>query len=731
MTNFSFQGIPSTTKFLFPVIMFFLFVPFNSKAQSRNFGFVFSENMHGGTALFGNTLMNAVNADGVTPNLTYMNGNSVNGYSLYDNGGLGTTPTNMQYVDIDGSTGDGAGTRNSSSSDLSLPAGTNTIRLARLYWGGRALTSQFDMSLPSNQTIKIRKGTTGAYQEYAAALINKYISNPGLPTEYCHYQAFVDITDLIKQQGEGTYTVGNGAFSTGPIDDFGNYGGWGIMIVYENPALDFNSVRVYDGYQQVYSGGGVTANTITLTGLNVPSAGLASSEAKIGILGWEGDARYNGDSLKINNIGFSNALNPIDNPWNGTITNNGVHVTTKNPNYTDQMSVDIDQADIGTGYGILPDASTITLRLATADDQYFCGVVACVVKMKDPAAIKLTKTVADANNSNTVEAGEILTYTLKGKNIGAANATSIILADTLPSTVTYRSSSLTVNYSPGIIAGIKTDALSDDVAEYSAANKTVTFRLGTGANAINGGVLAPLDSFIVQFQVTVNTPSTGNVPPIINVGRLTAISSSINYVDDATASMNAGSGIVLPVILTSFTANLLENNKVKIAWTTSMEINSSRFDIERSTDGVSFKTVASKSASGNSSIPVNYFITDDVSLVTASIVYYRLKQIDIDERASISKVVPVKLKKNIGKFVVSPNPFRKNININIDWDKNETTIVKVFSVSGTEVVSKSIKMTKGFNYVSIDELSKVPAGNYIIEFNTSNGRVIKQVIKQQ
>ena len=77
------------------------------------------------------------------------------------------------------------------------------------------------------------------------------------------------------------------------------------------------------------------------------------------------------------------------------------------------------------------------------------------------------------------------------------------------------------------------------------------------------------------------------------------------------------------------------------------------------------------------------------------------------------------------------NPFRKNININIDWDKNETTIVKVFSVSGTEVVSKSIKMTKGFNYVSIDELSKVPAGNYIIEFNTSNGRVTKQVIKQQ
>lgn len=729
MENFSFPVISSKTKILTALLAFFLSLSFSSKAQNRNFGFVFSENMHGSTALFGNTLMNAVNADGVTPNLTYMNGNSVNGYSLYDNGGMGTTPTNMQYVDIDGSIGDGAGTRNSSSSDLVLPAGTNTIRLARLYWGGRAATSEFDMSQPGNQTIKIRKGTTGAYQEYAAAQINKYLFNTGLSNEYCHYQAFVDITDLIKQQGEGTYTVGNGAFSTGPIDDFGNYGGWGIMIVYENPALDFNSVRVYDGYQQVYAGGGVTANSITLTGLNVPSAGLAASEAKIGIMGWEGDARYIKDSLKINDIGFSNALNPIDNPWNGTITNNGVHVTTKNPNYTDQMSIDIDQADIGTGYGILPDASTITLRLATADDQYFCGVIACVVKMKDPV-IKLTKTVTDASNSNTVEAGEILTYTLKGKNIGATNASSVILVDTLPTTVTYRSSSLTVNYSPGLIAGIKTDAANDDIAEYTASNNTVTFRLGNGANAVNGGVLAPLDSFIVQFQVTVNTPVSGNVPPIINVGRLTAISSSINYIDDATASMNAGSGI-LPVILTSFTANLIENNQVKIAWSTSMESNSSRFDIERSTDGIAFKNVASKSASGNSSVQINYSVNDDVTAVTAPIVYYRLKQVDIDGRASISKVVSVKLKKSIGKFIVSPNPFRKNVNINIEWDKNETTIVKVFNVTGTEVVSKSVSMIKGFNYVSLDELSKVPAGNYIIQFNTANGKLIKQVIKQQ
>ncbi len=47
----------------------------------------------------------------------------------------GNDNENLQYVDIDGNTGDGSATRNSSSSDLSLPAGNNVIKLARLYLG--------------------------------------------------------------------------------------------------------------------------------------------------------------------------------------------------------------------------------------------------------------------------------------------------------------------------------------------------------------------------------------------------------------------------------------------------------------------------------------------------------------------------------------------------------------------------------------------------------------------
>ena len=239
------------------------------------------------------------------------------------------------------------------------------------------------------------------------------------------------------------------------------------------------------------------------------------------------------------------------------------------------------------------------------------------------------------------------------------------------------------------------------------------------------------DSFEVEFKVTVNIPANGIVPPIINVARLKAKSDAlVDYVDDGTAVISPLGG-PLPVTLTSFTASLQQSNQVKVAWITSMEFNCSRYDIERSTDGVIFSTVATKAGSGNSSVPITYVINDDITAVTASIVYYRLKQIDIDGKSSISKVASVRLKKTIGDFTVSPNPFRNNVNINIEWDKNETTVVKVFNVTGTEVVSKNVKMIKGYNYIDMDELSLVPPGNYIIQFNAANGKLIKQVIKQK
>lgn len=238
------------------------------------------------------------------------------------------------------------------------------------------------------------------------------------------------------------------------------------------------------------------------------------------------------------------------------------------------------------------------------------------------------------------------------------------------------------------------------------------------------------ESFEVEFQVTVNLVG-GVVPPVINTARLSAKTATlVDYVDNAGVSLNPVGGSILQVVLTSFTAILQQNNLVEIALSTSMEYNSKKFDIERSTDGVNFITVASKAANGNSTLPIAYSINDDITSLTTPIVYYRLKLLDINGKATQSKVVSVKLKKTAGSFTVSPNPFRSNVNINLDWDKNESTVVKVFNGAGKEVIAKNIKLIKGFNSITIDELAGLQPGNYIIQFISSTGKLIKQVVKQ-
>lgn len=692
----------------------------SAQAQQRNYGLIYSENIKGGSTLFGNTLLHILKSG--QPDLKKMNDNKANGNSDY-----GNDNENTQNVDIDGTTGIGSVTVNSSSADLVLPTGNNAIKFARLYWGGRVTNSEFDLSKESNTKVKLRKGTTSAYADVKAMGIDQTAISDG----YTEYQAYADVTAYVQSNGGGTYTVGNVPLSVGPMSGGGNHGGWCIVVVYENSSLNYNSIRLYDGFQRVYNGGTSTTTSVMLSGLNVPSGTLSDSDAQMSVMCWEGDANLKGDFLKINGNLFSNTTNQKDNPWNGTITNNGAHVTTKNPNYTNQMGIDIDMFNVGTGYGIKPNASSVSLEFGTEADQYYPGLFTFSIRMKDPT-ITLQKTVKDANNNHLAEANEILTYTLKGANLGTGNANDIIVTDTLPNTVTYLPNSLKVIASPGITAGNQTDAAGDDIAEYlsNGSVKTVIFRLGTGASATKGGTLAENEAYEVQFQVTVNDPGKGKlVPSIMNIARVKSSSDANTiFTDDGTAVINPEAG-PMPVTLARFTATLLNDNKVKLDWGTSMEIICKNFIVERSFDGNIFSPGATIDGHGTTSLFHEYTAIDEIPGYAGSVVYYRLRQTDLDGKENLSKVISIKLKKDNQVVSVSPNPFVSYININLDWGKSESIQVKVINIQGKEVFSKSLQVNKGVNNMKIDELSKLPSGNYFIQFVSPSERFVQKISK--
>ena len=693
------------------------------RAQFRNYNIVYSDNTRGNVAMFGNTLMAIVDNNAV--NTAKMNDNLTDGNSSY-----GNDFENMQYVDVDGNGFSGAATRNSSTADLILPAGGNTIKLARLYWGGRVRDAEFDMSLPANRKIKIRKGSFLSYTEFTATQVdrNSFIQNN---ESYTRYQAFADITSFITTGGTGTYSVGNAALSTGIIDNGGNYGGWCIVIVYENPTINYNSIRLYDGFQQVFDNGNPLSTTVTLTGLNVPSGPLSASDAMMGAVTWEGDANLLGDYLKINGNPFSNAINPVNNPWNGTVSVNAAHITTKNPNYSNQMGIDIDLFEVGTGYGITPNATSAVLEFGTEADQYFPGIFSFVIRMKEPT-ITLDKLVTDVSGNGKAEVGEVLVYTLKGKNLGPGNANAVTINDTLPPTVTYLPNSLRVVSSPGIVPGFKTDAAGDDVAEFKTqgSNNIVQFRIGNGASAGTGGILAANENYEVEFKVVVNNPGQGKpVPSIINSARIKATSdANVEFTDDGTAIINPEAGAT-PVVLVYFKTSL-QQQKVNISFGTSMEINCKQFDIQRSTDGNAFTTVLSLPGHGTTSLPHDYSATDEINLVNAPALYYRLQQTDFDGKKNYSWINVIRLKKEERALVLSPNPFNNYLNIAIKWNRDEYALVKLVTGSGREVLKVRQPMVKGDNFIRLEDLSRLQAGNYYLQVISASQKIITGLLHQ-
>ncbi len=627
----------------------------------------------------------------------------------------------------------GLATANSSTANLILPGGTNTIKFARLYWGGRINKSVVTASADTLRKIKIRKGTSAAYTSALAPATN--VDQFSINNSETVYQSYVDVTAFLQASGAGTYTIADLPATAGSVGSGGRYAGWCIVVAYENTSMDYTSVRIYDGYSQVYNSGATTSQTVVLTGLNVPNNPLIASDASMSTMVWEGDGNLGasaanpaGDFLKVNSIAVSNAVNPVSNYWNGSISKNGAYVTgTKNPDYYNQMGIDIDEVNVGTGYNIQPNDTSVTVLFGTEADQYFPSVFTFSIKMKDPV-ITLDKFVTDANNDSYVDANEILTYTLSGTNMGNGVAYNATVVDSLPANVTYVPNTLEVVNAPGVTAGIKTDAndLDNAMKGINAGRNYVKFFIGNTSDGTKGGELPIGSTYTLKFKV-----QAAAIPgSVTNTARITANSQAGDqFIDDGTAIISPSGG-PLDVKLTAFTATLSSDNNGLLKWTTESEINSYRFEIERSEDAVHFAKRGSVNSNGNSSIVRNYTYTDPIN-TSAKVIYYRLKMLDNDGKYNYSKIVAIKLNgAAINDFSVYPNPFINDIKIFMSSQSDVIGTFRIIAFDGKEIINRKLQLQKGDNIVVMKDLGNLPVANYILEVTTGTDKFIKKITKQ-
>lgn len=140
---------------------------------------------------------------------------------------------------------------------------------------------------------------------------------------------------------------------------------------------------------------------------------------------------------------------------------------------------------------------------------------------------------------------------------------------------------------------------------------------------------------------------------------------------------------LFPVDLVDFEGEIKPEGNV-LHWTTGSEVNSDRFEIERSFDGIYYHKIGEVSAMGKADLPTVYEFVDENPQVGPN--YYRLQQLDIDGAYSRSHVIQLTLF-SPKTLTVAPNPFTSSLSI--QYGKVEGQVrLRLYDVAGRIVLDQ-------------------------------------------
>jgi hypothetical protein len=181
-------------------------------------------------------------------------------------------------------------------------------------------------------------------------------------------------------------------------------------------------------------------------------------------------------------------------------------------------------------------------------------------------------------------------------------------------------------------------------------------------------------------------------------------------------------GSVLPVEFASFTTKLQNDKTTLLKWKTASEYNCDFFEVQHSKDALEWENIGSVKGSGNTHWISAYSFVDPNPF--SGFTYYRLRQVDFDDRFRFSELATVKndtteIEVN-GYVTVFPNPTKEEIWIKTE-NKKKDADVQVYNYVGQNMYN--MKLTKGLQNISI---STYPSGMYMVIIDDKLFKIIKE-----
>ncbi|TQL22433.1 DUF3344 domain-containing protein [Streptomyces sp. SLBN-134] len=269
----------------------------------------------------------------------------------------------MGYIDVDRD----PNTYNSSRAEVRLPAGAR-VTYARLYWGGNLLAGEQKPWEDNGRVLIAEPG--GEYKELIADTLVGHRVADGADA----FQASADVTRLVRDSAPGLYTVAQVNVAMGR-SAAGTWGGWTLVVAYEDPAEPLRHLAVWDGFAPL---GGRSGAAMPLSDLPFP----AGAGGRVGLVAYNGDRGTTGDSFVLTadesrSTAFAGTANPYDDVLNSTIADPADAAPARVPAYANTLGYDSDVFDLAGGLERAGDRATF--RLTSERDAAWAGVLFAAV----------------------------------------------------------------------------------------------------------------------------------------------------------------------------------------------------------------------------------------------------------------------------------------------------------------------------------------------------------------
>jgi uncharacterized repeat protein (TIGR01451 family) len=302
-----------------------------------------------------------------------------------------------------------------------------------------------------------------------------------------------------------------------------------------------------------------------------------------------------------------------------------------------------------------------------------------------------TETHSGVLTQQQISKGEPLVYTIRFQNTGTDTAFNVIVRDTLSNKVDWNtlqmisssdSYQLTIKDGNKLTWAFNKINLVDSNRNESASHGYVSFSVKPVNSLLPGDTIKNTSAIFFDYNLPVQT-------------------------NTASTFIQA---IVLPIKLTSFTAEK-KGAKNKLAWIASSEIETTNFEVEKSSNARDFSSIGTLKANFSGL----YTFYDSAPI--KDINYYRLKMFDKDGSYSYSYITSVN---NAAPYIASvyPNPTHEIITLKIDADKKTDAQIEIITIDGKviQVMKQAVATGTTIKKLNVSVLRK---GSYFIRVKTN------------